>query len=157
MLPKQSEIGKVHCTMSRACESSIIYYSTWPRTGPCTLHSSCQKFNKGLPQPVNSDLTSMLLCSRLYSCLSNGSADEFNKGDHLYKARAVRDALQIGTCCFIRLHEDIYVNKMKIIMKKIMKKIIMYGHLHPFTLTHGILLHIFQDTCSGLVCGCPFV
>ena len=33
---------------------------------------------------------------RLYSCLANGSADEFLKGDHLYKARAVKDALQIG-------------------------------------------------------------
>lgn len=33
---------------------------------------------------------------RLYSCLANGSADEFQKGEHLYKAKAVRDALQIG-------------------------------------------------------------
>ncbi|XP_013381125.1 zinc finger SWIM domain-containing protein 8 [Lingula anatina] len=33
---------------------------------------------------------------RLYSCLANGSADEFQKGDHLYKAKAVKDALQIG-------------------------------------------------------------
>ena len=33
---------------------------------------------------------------RLYSCLANGSADEFTKGEHLYKARAVKDALQIG-------------------------------------------------------------
>ncbi|KAK7477763.1 hypothetical protein BaRGS_00030946 [Batillaria attramentaria] len=33
---------------------------------------------------------------RLYSCLANGSADEFTKGEHLYKNRAVKDALQIG-------------------------------------------------------------
>ncbi|XP_046360327.1 zinc finger SWIM domain-containing protein 8 homolog isoform X2 [Haliotis rufescens] len=33
---------------------------------------------------------------RLYSCLANGSADEFTKGEHLYKSKAVRDALQIG-------------------------------------------------------------
>ncbi|XP_064625296.1 zinc finger SWIM domain-containing protein 8-like isoform X2 [Lineus longissimus] len=33
---------------------------------------------------------------RLYSCLANGSADEFQKGEHLYKAKAVRDVLQIG-------------------------------------------------------------
>ncbi|XP_025100498.1 zinc finger SWIM domain-containing protein 8-like isoform X2 [Pomacea canaliculata] len=33
---------------------------------------------------------------RLYSCLANGSADEFTKGEHLYKTRAVKDALQIG-------------------------------------------------------------
>ena len=33
---------------------------------------------------------------RLYSCLANGSADEFNKGDHIFKTKAVRDPLQIG-------------------------------------------------------------
>ena len=33
---------------------------------------------------------------RLYSCLANGSSDEFNKGDHIFKTRAVRDPLQIG-------------------------------------------------------------
>ncbi|KAL8608972.1 hypothetical protein ACOMHN_062855 [Nucella lapillus] len=33
---------------------------------------------------------------RLYSCLANGSADEFTKGEHLYKNRSVKDALQIG-------------------------------------------------------------
>ena len=33
---------------------------------------------------------------RLYSCLANGSAEEFQKGDHLYKAKAVKNALQIG-------------------------------------------------------------
>ena len=33
---------------------------------------------------------------RLYSCLANGSADEFIKGEHLQKNRAVKDPLQIG-------------------------------------------------------------
>lgn len=33
---------------------------------------------------------------RLYSCLANGSPDEFQKGEHLVKAKAVRDVLQIG-------------------------------------------------------------
>ena len=33
---------------------------------------------------------------RLYSCLANGSSDEFNKGDHIFKTKAVRDPLQIG-------------------------------------------------------------
>lgn len=33
---------------------------------------------------------------RLYCCLANGSPDEFQKGEHLVKAKAVRDALQIG-------------------------------------------------------------
>jgi len=33
---------------------------------------------------------------RLYSCLANGSADEFQRGDSLFKAKHVKDALQIG-------------------------------------------------------------
>lgn len=35
---------------------------------------------------------------RLYSCLANGSADEFQRGEHLFKNRAVKDPLQIGKC-----------------------------------------------------------
>jgi len=38
----------------------------------------------------------MFYISRLYSCLANGSADEFQKGDHLFKGKAVKEALQIG-------------------------------------------------------------
>ena len=33
---------------------------------------------------------------RLYSCLANGSADEFVRGENLLKAKAVKDMLQIG-------------------------------------------------------------
>ncbi|XP_073985781.1 zinc finger SWIM domain-containing dorado isoform X1 [Rhodnius prolixus] len=33
---------------------------------------------------------------RLYSCLANSSADEFQRGEHLFKSRAVKDPLQIG-------------------------------------------------------------
>lgn len=33
---------------------------------------------------------------RLYSCLANSSADEFQRGEHLFKCRAVKDPLQIG-------------------------------------------------------------
>lgn len=33
---------------------------------------------------------------RLYSCLANGSAEEFQRGENLLKARAVKDLLQIG-------------------------------------------------------------
>ena len=33
---------------------------------------------------------------RLYSCLANGSADEFQRGDQLYQKRAVKEPLQIG-------------------------------------------------------------
>lgn len=33
---------------------------------------------------------------RLYSCLANGSPEEFQRGDQLYRVRAVKDPLQIG-------------------------------------------------------------
>ena len=33
---------------------------------------------------------------RLYSCLANGSAEEFTRGENLLKAKAVKDLLQIG-------------------------------------------------------------
>lgn len=33
---------------------------------------------------------------RLYSCLANGSADEFTRGEGLYRNRMVKDPLQIG-------------------------------------------------------------
>lgn len=33
---------------------------------------------------------------RLYSCLANGSADEFLRGEHLYRAKTVKEPLQIG-------------------------------------------------------------
>ncbi|MGH0141403.1 UNVERIFIED_CONTAM: hypothetical protein FKN15_075278 [Acipenser sinensis] len=33
---------------------------------------------------------------RLYSCLANGSADEFQRGEQLYRMRSVKDPLQIG-------------------------------------------------------------
>ena len=33
---------------------------------------------------------------RLYSCLANGSADEFVKGEHMLKIKAVKEPLQIG-------------------------------------------------------------
>uniref|UniRef100_H3A312 Zinc finger SWIM-type containing 8 n=1 Tax=Latimeria chalumnae TaxID=7897 RepID=H3A312_LATCH len=34
---------------------------------------------------------------RLYSCLANGSADEFQRGEQLFRMRAVKDPLQIET------------------------------------------------------------
>uniref|UniRef100_A0A915PV92 SWIM-type domain-containing protein n=1 Tax=Setaria digitata TaxID=48799 RepID=A0A915PV92_9BILA len=33
---------------------------------------------------------------RLYSCLANGNADEFDRGEYLYQANAVHDVFQIG-------------------------------------------------------------
>lgn len=37
---------------------------------------------------------------RLYSCLANGNAEEFSRGDSLYKQKCVRDLLQIGDYIF---------------------------------------------------------
>ena len=39
---------------------------------------------------------------RLYSCLANGSPEEFNKGEALFKNGSVKDALQIGEAPFLR-------------------------------------------------------
>lgn len=33
---------------------------------------------------------------RLYSCLANGAADEFTRGEHLVRNNMVKDPLQIG-------------------------------------------------------------
>ena len=33
---------------------------------------------------------------RLYSCLANGSPDEFQRGEHLLRAKCIRNVLQIG-------------------------------------------------------------
>ena len=33
---------------------------------------------------------------RLYSCLANGSSDEFNRGETLFRAKNVKEPLQIG-------------------------------------------------------------
>lgn len=41
---------------------------------------------------------------RLYSCLANGSADEFQKGEHLYKTKSVKEVLQIGKMNTSALH-----------------------------------------------------
>lgn len=41
---------------------------------------------------------------RLYSCLANGSADEFQRGEHLFRTRSVKDALQIGKLSYFFQH-----------------------------------------------------
>lgn len=40
---------------------------------------------------------------RLYSCLANGSADEFLRGEHLFRAKTVKEPLQIGKTPHIRI------------------------------------------------------
>lgn len=42
---------------------------------------------------------------RLYSCLANGSADEFLRGEHLYRAKTVKEPLQIGTITLKKIFE----------------------------------------------------
>lgn len=51
---------------------------------------------------------------RLYSCLANGSSDEFQKGEHLLKVKAVKDVLQIGKeyligSIYLFLHGRLYI------------------------------------------------
>ena len=46
------------------------------------------------------------LC-RLYSCLANGSPDEYQKGEHMVKNKAVKDALQIGKEKTVQLNHRI--------------------------------------------------
>lgn len=61
---------------------------------------------------------------RLYSCLANGSADEFLRGEHLYRAKTVKEPLQIGKipcASFILIWRfSFYRRKRSIIIKKIL-------------------------------------
>lgn len=53
---------------------------------------------------------------RLYSCLANGSADEFVRGEHLYRAKTVKEPLQIGkifSFSFTLTLRDIFLLKKK--------------------------------------------
>lgn len=45
---------------------------------------------------ISSFLVFLHTLCRLYSCLANGSPDEFQRGEQLYRVRAVKDPLQIG-------------------------------------------------------------
>lgn len=47
---------------------------------------------------------------RLYSCLANSSADEFHRGDHLFKNRAVKDPLQIGKITYLLYNSFNFIN-----------------------------------------------
>ena len=47
---------------------------------------------------------------RVYSCLANGSSEEFSRGEHLVKVKAVKDALQIGK--YILLGENLKMYRM---------------------------------------------
>lgn len=60
-----------------------------------------EKYPQPIPEPLQLRITYWSFPDseediRLYSCLANGSAEEFQKGDHLYKGKAVKNALQIG-------------------------------------------------------------
>jgi len=45
----------------------------------------------------NGSVISGVVVHRLYSCLANGNANEFQKGEQLFKRKSVSNALQIGT------------------------------------------------------------
>ena len=48
---------------------------------------------------------------RLYSCLANGSSEEFSKGEQLYRAKAVVEALQIGLFLLIAVYTSEALDK----------------------------------------------
>lgn len=48
---------------------------------------------------------------RLYSCLANGSADEFNRGENLHRNHFVKDPLQIGKGCSARSPQDCQIQE----------------------------------------------
>jgi len=58
----------------------------------------------------------MWFVDRLYSCLANGSADEFQKGEQLFKSKSVSNALQIGKyvnvtlilCILLYIHKFLF-------------------------------------------------
>ncbi|KAK3798537.1 hypothetical protein RRG08_001299 [Elysia crispata] len=60
-----------------------------------------EHFPKPIPEPIQLRIAFWSFPEseediRLYSCLANGSADEFTKGESLYKSKCVKDTLQIG-------------------------------------------------------------
>lgn len=82
---------------------------------------------------------------RLYSCLANGAADEFNKGENLYKSRAVKEPLQIGNSPFYSPHillnslpssKEIFLKTERV--KKKLKGLAMYDQrIPPLHYGHG--------------------
>lgn len=77
---------------------------------------------------------------RLYSCLANGNADEFNHGDSLYQVGAVRDVVQIGyllsaTVC--ASHQDCVPTQ------------------RPTRITHNVSLSVDRCRVVSCDCSCP--
>ncbi|KAL4239909.1 Zinc finger SWIM domain-containing protein 8 [Mactra antiquata] len=72
------------------------------QTVACNIpYGVVEKYPQPIPEPLQLRITYWSFPDseediRLYSCLANGSAEEFQKGDHLYKGKAVKKALQIG-------------------------------------------------------------
>ena len=62
---------------------------------------SVEQFSPPVPEPLQLRIAYYSFPEheediRLYACLAIGSADEFNRGENLFKNKAVRDPLQIG-------------------------------------------------------------
>jgi len=53
---------------------------------------------------------------RLYSCLANGSADEFLRGEHLYRAKTVKEPLQIGKTITLKKIFEFLIKKRKLVL-----------------------------------------
>ncbi|KAK6752042.1 hypothetical protein RB195_003456 [Necator americanus] len=77
---------------------------------------------------------------RLYSCLANGNADEFNNGDSLYQTGAVRDVVQIGyllSAVVCATHQDCVQSQ------------------RPTRITHNVSLSVDRCRVVSCDCSCP--
>ncbi|XGW26677.1 hypothetical protein V3C99_007353 [Haemonchus contortus] len=77
---------------------------------------------------------------RLYSCLANGNADEFNHGDNLYQIGAVHDVVQIGyllSATVSASHQDcVQIQR-------------------PSRVTHNVSLSVDRCRVVSCDCSCP--
>ena len=71
---------------------------------------------------------------RLYSCLATGSADEFQRGEILYKQKAVKDPLQIG----FHLSANVVPPQPSAILGKVFHLHACYGTFHVNLVHEGI-------------------
>ncbi|WAQ97485.1 ZSWM8-like protein [Mya arenaria] len=100
---KRQNGGQTSPSYNKAQEGEVLsLVELASQTVACNIpYGVVEKYPQPIPEPLQLRITfwSFPDCEediRLYSCLANGSAEEFQKGDHLYKSKSVKNALQIG-------------------------------------------------------------
>jgi len=86
-----------------------------------------------------------VVCDSLYSCLANGSADEFQKGEQLFKSKSVSNALQIGKYVNVILIEMLLVYNCLVLLLPTM-----FSHLSFLPNTFCIMC-VLYNICEILV------